>query len=98
MAGTTVSFRYWPVAPVPPPRTSILLALEPITSTFLLLITPPVVASFDTKFCSHRFSSRRAALGRSTASFARDAREGRTGPRRWHPPRQRGDRSPPNCR
>src|SRR5262245_64848568 len=43
MAGTTVSFRYWPVAPVPPPRTSILLALEPITSTFLLLMTPPVL-------------------------------------------------------
>src|SRR5215475_11481761 len=43
MAGTTVSFRYWPVAPVPPPRTSILVALEPITSTFPLLITPPML-------------------------------------------------------
>src|SRR5262245_12602765 len=43
MAGTTVSLRYWPVAPVPPPRTSILVALEPITSTFPLLITPPVL-------------------------------------------------------
>src|SRR5262245_28213085 len=46
MAGTTVSLRYWPVAPVPPPRTSILVALEPITSTFPLLITPPVVVRY----------------------------------------------------
>ena len=39
--GTTVSLRYWPVGPVPPPCISMRVALEPITSTLPLLIRPP---------------------------------------------------------
>src|SRR5262249_30641134 len=41
MAGTTVSLRYWPVAPVPPPCTSILVAFEPTTSTVPFDMIPP---------------------------------------------------------
>src|SRR5262245_20930560 len=43
MAGTSVSLRYWPVAPVPPPCTSILVALEPTTSTVPFDIIPPLL-------------------------------------------------------
>src|SRR5262245_36478481 len=53
MAGTTVSLRYWPVAPVPPPCTSILVALEPTTSTVPFDINPP--ALFYSMTTSSRF-------------------------------------------
>src|SRR5262245_32505630 len=43
VAGTTVSLRYWPVAPVPPPCTSILVALEQTTSTVFFDIIPPAL-------------------------------------------------------
>src|SRR5262245_30611547 len=128
MAGTTVSFRYWPVAPVPPPLTSILVALEPITSTFPLPITPPVLVvtrplerltvGWGTVGNALRgvpggarditAAPRNAMEGvpyrlvsipnGMRSKFAWDVREGRPVLRRWHPPRQRGDRFPPNCR
>src|SRR5262249_31761074 len=43
MTGTTSSLRYWPVAAVPPPCTSNLVALEPTTSTVLFDINPPAL-------------------------------------------------------
>src|SRR5215471_13231430 len=43
MAGTTVSLRYWPVSPVPQPCTSILVPLEPMTSTVPFDINPPAL-------------------------------------------------------
>src|SRR5215468_11106123 len=60
MAGTTVSLRYWPVAPVPPPCTSILVALEPTTSTVPFDINPP--ALFYRMATSSRFRSKFGTL------------------------------------
>src|SRR5262249_2448161 len=55
MAGTTVSLRYCPVAPVPPPWTSILVALEPTTSTLPFSINPP--AQFFRWLPGHDFAT-----------------------------------------
>src|SRR5215472_3716437 len=82
MAGTTVSLRYWPVAPVPPPRTSILVALEPITSTFPLLITPPVVRK-----CQDPSPGRAGRANLNTIRFALGKLRGVTG--RWAAARRR---------
>jgi hypothetical protein len=53
MAGTTVSLRYWPVAPQPPPWTSIRVVLEPTTRTlpFAMIVSPvpdsPIMPACD---------------------------------------------------
>src|SRR5262245_9663332 len=70
MAGTTVSLRYWPVAPVPPPCTSILVALEPTTSTVFFDINPPTLL-YPTITIAPRLRPAARWAGRRTIQYSR---------------------------